>query len=370
MKTISRKIACLAVAATASVTTASAAPTIIPVDAPYTITEAKLVHAVPIENSCQDSIYRWWCNGVYTKIITRELTIPASSLTVGQTYWYQRTTRCGSCGMQYVSDNVEIQAKVISSDATLKTLTVNTGTLAPTFAPDSISYMVGLASSVTSITVTGTANHSEATVSGNVTNKTLAMGSNTVTLTVTAEDGTTQKIYTITVVRGGIANGAGVTGCNGDFYRTKIYDGVEWMIDNSRELCNHNCTTNPPGYPNPPPYAPIPNPDHDSYGYYYSWVCISANQACPDGWILPNDADFTTLNAVLTTGSGWADWNSYFSLAGMGSQGNYYDSQGVVGLWWSSSSEDRRWHVNGGDTSSDLNWIGSVASLSVRCRKP
>jgi uncharacterized protein (TIGR02145 family) len=360
--TFSRKIACLAVAAMAGVASASAAPTIISVNAPYTITEAKLVHAVAIESPCNDSIYRWWCDGVYMKIITRELTIPAGSLTVGQTYSYQRTTRCGSCGMQYVSDNVEIQAKVLSSDATLKSLTVNVGALLPTFAADSTSYTVGLASSVTSITVTGTANHSGASVTSGNGSHALSAGSNTITLTVTAENGTTTKNYTVTVVRGGIINGPGVTGCNGtDTYRTKIYNGVEWMIDNSKEICNLTCS-----YTNPP-YAPITN--QSSYGYYYSWDCISAGQACPNGWVLPSDADFSALATALNAGSGWADWNSDFSLTGYGNNGSYSSGQGAVGYWWSSSSSYRYWGVYMGSASGDFNTGVSSNSLSVRCRK-
>jgi hypothetical protein len=88
-----------------------------------------------------------------------------------------------------------------SSDATLKSLTVSSGTLSPSFSANTISYTVNVANNVTSITVTGTANHSAATITGNVTNKTLSTGNNTVTITVTAEDGTTTKTYTITVVR-------------------------------------------------------------------------------------------------------------------------------------------------------------------------
>jgi uncharacterized protein (TIGR02145 family) len=360
MKTFSRQIVCLAVAAMASVASVSAEPISIPVDAPYTITEAMLVHAVPIENSCQDSIYRWWCKGVYTMVVTRELTIPANSLTVGQTYRYQRTTRCGACGMQYVSDNVEIQA-VLSSDATLKELTVGAGTLTPVFAAATTSYKMTVSNSVSSISVTGVANHSEATVKGNVNDTSLVVGSNTITLTVTAKDGTTQKIYTITVLRGGITNGAGVTGCKGNTYRTKIYDGVEWMIDNSKESCITCSYTNPP-------YAPITN--QGSYGYYYSWVCISANQACPTGWKLPSDADFTALAAALAAGNGWADWNSNYALAGYGYKGSYYNGRGSRGGWWSSSSSYSGWYVNSGSTSGIFGADGSDGSLSVRCRKP
>jgi hypothetical protein len=63
-----------------------------------------------------------------------------------------------------------------------------------------------VANSVTSIDVTGTANHGNAAVAGNVAGKTLAVGSNLVTITVTAENGTTTKSYTVTVVRAASAD--------------------------------------------------------------------------------------------------------------------------------------------------------------------
>jgi len=86
-----------------------------------------------------------------------------------------------------------------SSDATLNSLTVSQGTLSPTFAATTYAYTVNVANSISSITITGTANHSAATVSGNGA-KTLAVGNNPVDITVTAEDGST-KIYTVTINR-------------------------------------------------------------------------------------------------------------------------------------------------------------------------
>ena len=89
----------------------------------------------------------------------------------------------------------------LSDDATLKSLTVSSGTLSPAFAANITEYTVNVANNVTSITVIGVANHAEATVVGNVTNKSLTVGNNEVILTVTAEDGSTEKIYTVTVIR-------------------------------------------------------------------------------------------------------------------------------------------------------------------------
>ena len=87
-----------------------------------------------------------------------------------------------------------------SEDATLKSLTVSNGELSPVFAADVTEYTVDVAYSVNNITITGTANHANATVA-NVTGKALEVGENPISITVTAEDGATKKDYTVTVVR-------------------------------------------------------------------------------------------------------------------------------------------------------------------------
>ena len=96
-----------------------------------------------------------------------------------------------------------------STDATLSALTVSEGTLHG--FPDSRPFVVGVANSVTSIDVTATVSDSGATITVNTnaatsgiahTVSSLAVGRNTVTVLVTAEDTTTTETYTIHVERG------------------------------------------------------------------------------------------------------------------------------------------------------------------------
>jgi hypothetical protein len=87
-----------------------------------------------------------------------------------------------------------------SSDATLSSLTVSQGTLTPSFNASTTTYSVDVASSVSTLTISATANHGAASVSGTGT-KPLDIGANTFHIVVTAEDGTTTKAYTITVNR-------------------------------------------------------------------------------------------------------------------------------------------------------------------------
>jgi uncharacterized repeat protein (TIGR02543 family) len=88
-----------------------------------------------------------------------------------------------------------------SSDATLSGLSLGAGiSLNPAFNPNVTSYTAAVANSVSSLTVTASANDGGATVSGTGTYP-LAVGENTIAIVVTADDGTTARTYTVIVTR-------------------------------------------------------------------------------------------------------------------------------------------------------------------------
>ena len=87
-----------------------------------------------------------------------------------------------------------------SSNALLNGITVSKGSLSPEFSSNTTSYTVTVENDVTSIDIGATKADSKATITGTGT-KTLAVGANTFIITVTAEDGTTIKTYSITVNR-------------------------------------------------------------------------------------------------------------------------------------------------------------------------
>ena len=89
----------------------------------------------------------------------------------------------------------------ISSNANLTSLSVSSGTLVPAFNPSTTNYTVNVAYAVSTISITGVAEDITATVTGNVTNASLNIGSNNFTITVTAQDGTTIKNYQVNVIR-------------------------------------------------------------------------------------------------------------------------------------------------------------------------
>jgi YVTN family beta-propeller protein len=96
-----------------------------------------------------------------------------------------------------------------AANADLASLTINSGTLSPVFATDTTGYSVSVGNSVTSIFISPTVSDVNATVkingsivaSGSVSAIPLLIGTNTINFTVTAQDGTTTKTYTITATR-------------------------------------------------------------------------------------------------------------------------------------------------------------------------
>ena len=131
-------------------------------------------------------------------------------MTAGQTRTFGITSNGTT---MWVSDSTEKKIyayNMPSTDATLSALTVGPKDIIG-FDADRTSYEVGVASDVAEATVTATPNDSNATVaySGTDTDPvtdghqvTLSAGRNTATVTVTAEDGSTQE-YTVSMSTGG-----------------------------------------------------------------------------------------------------------------------------------------------------------------------
>jgi len=97
-----------------------------------------------------------------------------------------------------------------SANANLSAFKISKGTLTPAFATGTTTYTANVVNGVTLLTVTPTASDVTAaiTVNGNAVPSgsasgaiVLAVGSNTITALVTAQDGTTTKTYTLTVTR-------------------------------------------------------------------------------------------------------------------------------------------------------------------------
>ena len=118
-----------------------------------------------------------------------------------------KTTECcvSSDGVEdiYLSNSsatLTIKDKVLSSNANLKSLSLNTGSISPKFSANTTSYTAKVSNTVTKVNVTARTADSGAKVVSVTGNSNLKVGVNNVVVTVQAANGT-QKKYTIVVTR-------------------------------------------------------------------------------------------------------------------------------------------------------------------------
>ncbi len=140
------------------------------------------------------------------------VTIPAS---VSNTYDFNLTVRNSTTGCISANNGFTLTVGGLSINANLSDLALSSGTLNPSFASSTITYAATVVNATTSITVTPTKEDANATIqvrvnsgsyatvtSGNPSSAlSLNVGSNIVDVLVTAQDGTANKNYTITVTR-------------------------------------------------------------------------------------------------------------------------------------------------------------------------
>lgn len=103
-----------------------------------------------------------------------------------------------------------------SANTKLTNLTLSSGSLTPAFSPTTTSYTASVPYSLTSLTVTPTKLHANASIKVNGTTVAsgsasgaiaLAVGPNVINTVVTAQDGTTTQTYAVTVTRASAATG-------------------------------------------------------------------------------------------------------------------------------------------------------------------
>ncbi|MFC6997177.1 cadherin-like beta sandwich domain-containing protein [Rufibacter roseus] len=127
---------------------------------------------------------------------------------------------------------VAVNRAAASTNAALSGLALSAGTLTPAFDAATMNYTASVANSVTSMTVTPTVADETATVTVNGTavasgsasgNIDLAVGENTITTVVTAQDGTTVNTYTVVVNRASLTSISGNFGTPAVFVLTSVY---------------------------------------------------------------------------------------------------------------------------------------------------
>ena len=152
--------------------------------------------------------YQWYqglSGDTSTPVGTDSPSFTTPALTANTSYWVRATNSQGSA-----DSNTAAITVILSADANLSALALSTGAYSRVFSSSVINYVQVVPDATTSLTVTPTTANGAATVTVNGSPVTsgspsgsisLNPGINTVTVLVTAQDGTTTKSYTATVIR-------------------------------------------------------------------------------------------------------------------------------------------------------------------------
>lgn len=158
--------------------------------------------------------YQWYkcddtsrTNPVTTGVSGKSFTIP-TTLTNGTYYYFCKVS--SAVDTYKDSDAATITVQALSHDASLSSLSISSGTLNPAFAQDHYAYTVSVPYSVNRVTVTPTVHETHAAVTVNGTpvssgavsgDISLSIGSNPISVSITAQDGSATQTYTIAVTR-------------------------------------------------------------------------------------------------------------------------------------------------------------------------
>ncbi|MCL2131670.1 MAG: cadherin-like beta sandwich domain-containing protein [Lentimicrobiaceae bacterium] len=157
------------------------------VNVPYSISSA-IITAVPSDTFA--SVSGDGLHSLQVGVNTFPVTVTAEDSITTKTYTVV-ITRAGA------SANGNLASLTVTSEAGVKPLT-------PAFIPAVYDYAVNLSYSESYVIVAATPSNPTSSVSGDLGVQLLQVGLNTLSVVVTAEDGTTKEIYTVEITRGGV----------------------------------------------------------------------------------------------------------------------------------------------------------------------
>ncbi|WP_233174791.1 IPTL-CTERM sorting domain-containing protein [Delftia sp. ASV31] len=192
------------------------------------------------------------------------------------TFTITATDSSTGTGAPFTSGSTSYTLVVNSTNADLSALALSSGTLAPGFGAGTLAYTATVPNSSSTVTVTATAADAGATILVNgaaaSTPVALNVGSNTVSIEVTAQDGTTKKTYVVTVTREARQSASG--------------SGVDLGIANS----SPTCTLTAANFTSPSAVAGSLGPLPAAFAYPQAAVDFTAKQCAPS----------STLTVTLT----------------------------------------------------------------------
>ncbi|ATH12111.1 cell shape determination protein CcmA [Delftia acidovorans] len=195
------------------------------------------------------------------------------------TFTITATDSSTGTGAPFTSGSTSYTLVVNSTNADLSALALSSGTLAPGFGAGTLAYTATVPNTSSTVTVTATAADAGATILVNgaaaSTPVALNVGSNTVSIEVTAQDGTTKKTYVVTVTREARQSASG--------------SGVDLGIANS----SPTCTLTAASFTSPSAVAGSLGPLPAAFTYPQAAVDFTAKQCAPS----------STLTVTLTFAS-------------------------------------------------------------------
>lgn len=281
-----------------------------------------------------------------------------------------------------------------------------TGTIDLTQTPgvDDIAYTIAQTSTSQTVTVTLGSAASLSTTTAVSVFMMILPGTQSGDITIELEIGGSWKSMTKTPPAGGFVRGKKYNiavlhdSRDGNLYSYKTIGTQVWMTENLAYLpsvvgpgtgSNSTAYYYVYGYDGTDVDAAEATSNYTTYGVLYNWP--AAQSACPSGWHLPSDAEWTTfiddLGGESVAGgkmkeAGTAHWNSpntgatnesgFTALPGGRRLYNgTFDNIGYYGFWWSSTQldTDGAWCRNLGDDGSYVGGDGyyRASGFSVRC---
>jgi uncharacterized protein (TIGR02145 family) len=199
---------------------------------------------------------------------------------------------------------------------------------------------------------------------------------------------------------------ARISDYDANIYETVTLGGQLWMAEDLRSthyLNGDPVTTTTPGtldisQENEPDYQwsyEGGDANMEDYGKLYTWYVVDdSRDVCPDGWHVPSDAEWTTLETLLggylvagrsLKESGNAHWIPPYNMDATNITGftalpgGYRAAAGTFslirneGYWWSATSSEatKSWSRRMSASSSEVTRAGMSknSGLSVRCIK-
>ncbi|MBN2166458.1 MAG: cadherin-like beta sandwich domain-containing protein [Marinilabiliaceae bacterium] len=260
---------------------------------------------------------------------------------------------------RFAFDNLQLLYSNLSGDANLSSLTVDAGNLVPAFNPDITSYMVMFPADSSTINVTASASHPNASITGDGAIDVSSVG--TATITVTAENNNT-KTYVITFAEATdnlieLWDGNGITG-NGSKpnevgWLNTVSSSIPWAVANSGGGCrfrDYNVAGGYTGYINETDSSIVDTRqlmlrfDNNSYSssvysypvylesctaYTFTWDYVCGGSATPPqtmtvGISTTPDANGRLSSKVFTSTSSATEYRNGSYNFNSGDEGVYY----------------------------------------------